>query len=162
MLYKCPYLTCANWCTPSYSFYLVIRLYSCFIFTRNVRDDSTSYNVPSLSRGWLVNHNFIFSIVLFSGEICFKDVLPDRKITLMIYNKHFSYKYVCYSIVLQNIPSPFRHVMWRRVADLPHKWIQSRLCGDFPRINVVNTFMRREHVYAAKRNVSDSYWYIIN
>ena len=40
--------------------------------------------------------------------------------------------------------------MWRRIAALPHKRIQSRLCGDFPRINVVNTCMRRRSTHKAK------------
>ena len=40
--------------------------------------------------------------------------------------------------------------MWRRIAALPHKQMQSRLCGDFLRINVVNTFMRRRATHKAK------------
>ena len=38
----------------------------------------------------------------------------------------------------------------RRIAALPHKRIQSRLCGDFPRINVGDMFMRRHATHNAK------------
>ena len=31
-----------------------------------------------------------------------------------------------------------------------HKRIQSRLCGDFPRINLVNPFMRRRATHKVK------------
>ena len=40
--------------------------------------------------------------------------------------------------------------MWRRIAVLLHRRIQSRLCGDFPRINVVDMFMRRRATHKAK------------
>ena len=42
----------------------------------------------------------------------------------------------------------FCAALWRRIAALPHKWIQSRLCGDFHR--VVDTFMRRHATYKTK------------